>query len=546
MPVTFSCPDCQAELKTANPVPAGKKIKCPKCQAIFAAPAEDAEPKPAAAKGTPRPQAPSLRKPPVPDDDDNGDLPRPSARKPVPADDDEDDDSREQIADKPLRKRVRVDDLDDDEDDYEDDYEEEDQPRRKSKKRGKKSGKGLLIGIIAGSVLAVLLAVGAVAAWVWPGFLISYTNKGTGNEDPLAYVPADSTMVFGFDGNTLLNNPAFGPQLQAQLQKTSDEKDLFDDCKASTGLEFKELFDRFIVAGKGSFPGGAALMAANSNQDETVVLQSKVPFNQKTVGEHFTGAERVKVNGKFYYKRTRSTPGNTYTYLFMPSDRILVLTKMPQNKLEAMINSDGSQPALAADTLSMARAAEKGAAWLVLPVSGSIKQLLGQFSSPAVQAQTPPELKPALSALPNAKTLGVWGSLDGQKASLHVALLCADNAGAKNVAGGLQTWWQANTKGATGLLIRAPLFKLPRSVQKIADEILSSTRFTSQGALAKASAQAKMQSVEALVKDLPTLTANLGGMQQGVPAPGAPGIPGRGRVAPPGRTPGRFPNPPRR
>lgn len=36
MAVTYTCPECGATLKPANPIPAGKKIKCPKCATIFA------------------------------------------------------------------------------------------------------------------------------------------------------------------------------------------------------------------------------------------------------------------------------------------------------------------------------------------------------------------------------------------------------------------------------------------------------------------------------------------------------------------------------
>ena len=39
--VSFTCPACHAPLKFANPVPAGKKIKCPKCAAVFPMPSDE-------------------------------------------------------------------------------------------------------------------------------------------------------------------------------------------------------------------------------------------------------------------------------------------------------------------------------------------------------------------------------------------------------------------------------------------------------------------------------------------------------------------------
>src|SRR5262249_48220365 len=37
------CPECRATLKLASSLPAGKKIKCPKCTRVFAIPAEEAD-----------------------------------------------------------------------------------------------------------------------------------------------------------------------------------------------------------------------------------------------------------------------------------------------------------------------------------------------------------------------------------------------------------------------------------------------------------------------------------------------------------------------
>jgi predicted Zn finger-like uncharacterized protein len=37
----LTCPNCSAILKTKDPVPAGKKVKCPKCATVFESPAEE-------------------------------------------------------------------------------------------------------------------------------------------------------------------------------------------------------------------------------------------------------------------------------------------------------------------------------------------------------------------------------------------------------------------------------------------------------------------------------------------------------------------------
>ncbi len=68
MPETVTCPNCHVTLKPKTPVAAGTRIKCPKCQTVFAVPgdaaapavARPAPPKPAA----PRPAAPKPAPPP--------------------------------------------------------------------------------------------------------------------------------------------------------------------------------------------------------------------------------------------------------------------------------------------------------------------------------------------------------------------------------------------------------------------------------------------------------------------------------------------------
>lgn len=52
MAVTYTCPHCESALKTGSPVPAGRRVKCPKCEAPFVpVPGEDEAPAPKAAAG---------------------------------------------------------------------------------------------------------------------------------------------------------------------------------------------------------------------------------------------------------------------------------------------------------------------------------------------------------------------------------------------------------------------------------------------------------------------------------------------------------------
>src|SRR5262245_32614394 len=99
-PTTYKCPKCGATLRPGKPIPAGKKIKCPKCENIFAPTAEQPQ---AAAKPS------GVNKPKFADEEDGGGLygfkddpapPEPAAKVPIPDDDD----------DQPKKKKKRKDD----------------------------------------------------------------------------------------------------------------------------------------------------------------------------------------------------------------------------------------------------------------------------------------------------------------------------------------------------------------------------------------------------------------------------------------------------
>src|SRR6266404_9395366 len=53
----YTCPSCHAILKREAPVPAGKKIRCPKCETVFAPQDDRVAATPAAAKAAARKKA---------------------------------------------------------------------------------------------------------------------------------------------------------------------------------------------------------------------------------------------------------------------------------------------------------------------------------------------------------------------------------------------------------------------------------------------------------------------------------------------------------
>lgn len=157
MAVQYWCPECKKLLRAANPVPAGKKIRCPSCQMVFVPVAENAarsgrgEPSYEEVSVQSRTPAPRLR------DGEDHDAPRRRPATRAAFDDDENDDFSPRRRD---RRRYE-----DEEDDY-------DRERRRPRKRKQAAGSLMPLFIGLGAV-GLLVVVFVITAFVAPGFLLS-------------------------------------------------------------------------------------------------------------------------------------------------------------------------------------------------------------------------------------------------------------------------------------------------------------------------------------------------------------------------------------
>jgi hypothetical protein len=489
MPATkFTCPECQSTLKSPNAIALGTKIKCPRCEAIFPF-QEDSD---SADAETPRPRAKAVRPPSVP------------------------------------QEFAEYDDGDDDEDTIGESASDAKRPR--SKNRKKKSSQNVLVLALGIGGLSLLLGGGAVAAFVWPGFLKSGPNW----DEPLAFVPANNKLLLSVNVDTLIDRLGVGPHVEQALKTTVSGDLNLADMKKDTGLEFRELFSQVVIASNQLAQG-----QPNPNAKAVIVIKSKVPFDSKKLVAFFKVTEPPeKLNGKKYYKKTNR--GETVA-LFFPSNRLVVITNYLDKDLELLLGADGATTVLPPDIRTMVDSYRQNEIWAVVPADASVKQTLRQGPTgfvPGGGGGQQPDASAA--AFDQVKAGGFGVGLENNQVKLNWSLLCDNPAGAGQVVEAMKKQFDLYTKGLFKVMLNQIMSSWPPPVKALVDDLIKNTRFTSQANLAQASAEVSVQSVRNALAQVEQMGLAGAGGVAGAP-PGGVQRPNRPPVRRPGNPGGRTP-----
>lgn len=309
-------------------------------------------------------------------------------------------------------------------------------------------------------------------------------NKGSGKEDPLAFVPADANVLIGMSGPGMLGEPHLKTILEQNLRQLGLVTTIVD-CKKETGLELKELFDTTIIALK--MP-----LSADKPESVTLVVKSSTPFDQKKLAQWATDKPAQKVKDKFYYDKHKDI-GSAST-VYMPSDRVLVISDIPAGKWDGLFTTDGSKPAAAADTVTLVRKAEKGPFWIVLPFDAKAKEDLkaGKGRPVELAALLPAGMQPAYKkALADAKAAAFSALPEGGKIKVTAILQCGNDGAANELAGALQGAWAKSKDG---------LMKGLGAAGGLPKELAGTLQITRENGLAEASAIFSADTIDPLVK----------------------------------------------
>jgi hypothetical protein len=489
------CPTCTANLKLAGVIPPGKKIKCPRCNTVFTTP-EPPPPAPVAVRPKPAPTAAARPKPPA-----------------VVAADDEADDY-------------------------------EDRPRKKLSKKKKNQGSGALVYALIGVLAVVLLGGAGVGVWWYldnqqadqvskqadfvpgdnetiraPGRQPAPPDfggrRGGGAEDGLpgaapafdfskfslaslslgdlrvrspdefqelfGYLPPDGDVYIGFDVGSLMTNPKIA-SVVAELEKfvqsvRPDQPDL--------GLTTKDS-DYGLVAFRGDF-AQLARGAANYVPSFVSVMRTRQDFDPAKLYAASKGTA-AQAQGKTYYKMAAA--GGPALVLYAPTSRLLV--SGTEDYLDTILGIGPAKPNINDDTMAMIRYVGRSHLW----VAASMDQFRDLIPADLDKNPSiPPELKPLLNVVTEAKSVGVAVRLEDRHVQLAATLACADEASAKQAQAALIKFW-----GKSKLQIAAAGAMIPPEAGGIVTELLSTLTFRAQNDMVGATVRFSFKSLDGVVK----------------------------------------------
>jgi hypothetical protein len=341
-------------------------------------------------------------------------------------------------------------------------------PRRRSRR-----------ALIAGLAILFLLGVLGIGGYLFFRDRINAPRP----DDPLAYVPPDAEFIAGIDFTVLLDDPLLGPEVDQRLRDLMGSEFL-QRCQKETGLAPKELLGHALVAGKLK-PLGVAM-------SPTIILQTTRPFDPEKVARAVPNAVRKTSHDKTYFELNE---GEMRT-LYMPSDRILVLSARPASELDALFTSDGKTPCVSADVRTLIRAVDGNSLWAVVPVEGATRTEMQRL---ARSEKGNANADPLASALANSKAIAVWGTADSTNLTFGATVLCSDLPSAQLMSIGLQQGWKQQKAEFDDL---GALLELLPKTHKAFQTITDGVRFSTDGALVGATTAVSRKAIEEAQKEL--------------------------------------------
>lgn len=375
-----------------------------------------------------KPSAVSAKKPLPPpndfglDDDDEDMPPPPKGKKGPPV----------------MAKKGKA--RDDDDDDLDDD---DDRPAKKGKGAKAKKKSNALVMIIV--LLVVVGGLGAVAAFVWPGFLNAPSpnlgpivrptappgpGPGPGpvvdeyQEDPLAYVPAEAVAVIGVDAKALRGSKVLAGPYQMFINQFEKETAGAPEV-TKLGKELMNSIDKIVIA---PLPG-----PAKGKGPTLSIISFSEPLDIMKVQKLF---QAEKVEGKEIYRGMGGTP-----VFAQPHPKIIVTGEFTPEELEKKLTTIGKAISLESDLKTHVETVQTS---LIYLAAGNSKEIKGSLSG--IESGMIPGVDPKMiSAVQQFKSAALHVNEKAGKLDIHASLILQSEEDAQNLQ-----------KGVAGFMALAP------------------------------------------------------------------------------------------
>jgi hypothetical protein len=304
--------------------------------------------------------------------------------------------------------------------------------------------------------------------------------------DALRYLPPQSDAVFGLDAAGLNSKLVLG-FLAARIAGLGDETPL-DPLRRATGQGLKDI-DHVVVAGRID-PTRDAWQAGKPFPVDvtTYVVQTRVPFDRAQLLHAIKAGPPHQIDGKEFY--VIPTPAKAKpVHLILPSDRVMVVSLLPEAQLGSVLKRDASAPGLAPEMLAALRALDRAHAWMVMPADRLRSSL---------PAGTPPTLLPHLLDLAGrARAVGLGVRFQGEQAHLTLALTGPDAATGQAISDLLKDYWLKQARAALDSGAGAP-----SGAQPALKELAQGLRIQLRGESATAEAAVSFKALDGVLKVL--------------------------------------------
>jgi hypothetical protein len=299
--------------------------------------------------------------------------------------------------------------------------------------------------------------------------------KSAADFEVLKYLPADVNLVVGADADSLRSNPELAKWFESQNRPDNpiqiDPRDI-EEVAAAMTLPLAEFGSAGLSESKFGF-----LSVVKTTRDIDLA-----EIAQKSKGE------KAEAQGRIYYRF--ELPDKGPMFLYAPSERIVMVGQM--ERLEAALAVDPGKAVLRPELKRLLATVGKAHFWMCLAVDEKAKTEFNRVFKP-LSGNLTPEAQRLVAGLMKLDSAALWGRLHDKHLNLAIAADFPEPADADQISQLAQELWvkqgQPQLDGIKPLLGKA---------QDVATDLGRSLKISKQDQVVVASADITYKSLDSI------------------------------------------------